>query len=74
MADEIARLLEIEEAEPWNTSQVHSFPISVLFSDESKPIAATFAGAFAFGLPVNEADIKRIYGRPGEINIYTEKN
>jgi hypothetical protein len=42
-----------------------------MFSEESKPKASTITGAFDFDLPVKEADIRRIYGRSGEVNIYT---
>jgi hypothetical protein len=68
-----ARLAFTEVRSNFNLKEGQKVGIAVLFSEDSKPKASTIAGAFDFDLPVNEADIRRIYGRSGEVNIYTGK-
>lgn len=68
-----ARLAFTKVRSNFNLKDGQKVGIAVLFSEDSKPKASTIAGAFDFDLPVNEADIRRIYGRSGEVNIYTGK-
>jgi hypothetical protein len=68
-----ARLAFTKVRSSFNLKEGQKVGIAVLFSEESKPKASTIAGAYDFDLPVNEADIRRIYGRSGEVNIYTGK-
>jgi hypothetical protein len=48
--------------------------IAVMFNEDSKPTKKTIAGAFEgidFELEISVADVQRIYGKPGKVNIYT---
>jgi hypothetical protein len=69
----IAYLAFTKVRSSFNLKEGQKVGIAVLFNEESKPKASTIAGAFDIDLPVNEVDIRRIYGRSGQVNIYTGK-
>ena len=45
--------------------------MAVWFPDEAKPTTKTVAGALEDEVDITDAQLKAIYGKPGQVNIYT---